>query len=193
LGKKPGSGDPSPAFSQHQDDKGRGKACLLSQLFSELSGDEDSIGDDDPAGQYPVWFETYRMDCMFVRDWPKIVSNAERYPEHWVISWCIEVENEFSEFAHTLRTLLDLRCLNRLGIFFRDEPVEATDLTALFQGHWEDFRRDYTREERSIDPANLRVIVMPEKEHLVRDAFIKKLREYLWIDTAGHFEESLEQ
>ena len=113
-----------------KDDRDKDK-CLLMQLHKKLypelytsNNDNSALPNDcsyvkDEPWEL-VWFENMKFDCTYLSN-RRILATTEIYPIAWSYDWIIEVENEFEEFAFTLRTLLDVNCNKRMAFFFTDD------------------------------------------------------------------------
>jgi hypothetical protein len=175
-------------ISRHRE--GGPTQCLLSQVFEELHpGQTDIPRPCGPSWEHPVWFETYRIDCLFVResrDCPKENKSfcAKKYPTVWELDWAFEVENDPNECVFTLRTLLDVRSEHRVGIFFYSQPqdIKLNELSQAFRDQcWCHLR--HPMESWS----TLGALFMPDKASGSAQDFASQIRLFVWKPTNKEF------
>ena len=163
-----------PVFSRRGEDSR--VQCILAQVYSQCYPAQAMATPN--TNELLPFFECYRLDCVYLS--PRSYDK-NGFPNIWNNEWLIEVENDLTEFAMTMRGLLDIVGMNRLGIFFADTP-DLKVLTDEFRISWDDYASHYG----FAGDLNLQAIFFPES-YSSWDTYAKASASYLWDASSRTF------
>ncbi len=155
--KKAWEGDIEPLikYEENNDDQ---NLCVLSRLHKKLYNylyDPTNKNENCFYNEATVYYENLHFDCTFMNEYKKKSEKPgckyeTKYPTIWSYDWIIEVENEFEEFTFTMRSLLDVVCNSRMGIFFNDSISDEgkknsvwEEMNIRFKCAWEEFTKQF--------------------------------------------------
>ncbi len=174
-----------------EDDK---KECLLKQLHSKLyhtieknppEGFFFLSEDEDENKKDLVMFEYMSYDCAYFPCY-RLKRQNKKFPIAWSYDWIIEVENEFDEFAFTLRGLLDINCNNRMGIFFCDN-IDLNEIKDEFKIVWNIYKNDHRYRNAIVDTnLSLHALIFPDTFRNIDD-YLKDVKLIKWDKNNSDF------